>query len=79
MAHELIVPKVHVQRQFIVYPLDPEGGHVADDALQRRVNFHFGHEKIWEYFVGFTGLLVFVVSHPALDVRRLAALVRVRI
>ncbi len=35
MAHDLVVPQIHIYSQFIVDPFYTEGGHVAYDTLHR--------------------------------------------
>ena len=79
MRDDFIVPEIHVQRQFVVCALHIEGRHIAYDALHRPVDPHFGQQKIREDPGGFPGLPVSVVLGLALDPRRLAALVRIRI
>ena len=79
MRKNLVVPEIHVQRQFVVCAFHIESRHIAYDALHRPVNLHFGQQKIRENPGGFPGLLVPVVLGIALDSRRFAAFVGIRI
>ena len=73
MNNNLIVPQVHVERQFIVYAFYKERRHVAYDALQRTVNIEFRQEQIRIRPVQFSCLFVTIMLHLALDTCNLAA------
>ncbi len=79
MAHNLVVPKIHVQRQFIIHAFHIECGHVADDALQRAVDLDFRKQQVREYSIRVSRFLVLVMLRFALDSGKLAAFVRIGI
>lgn len=79
MAYNLVVPQIHVQRQFIIHSLHIEHCHVADDALQRPVDLDFRKKQVREDAVRVSGLLVLVMLRLALDPGHPAAFMRIRI
>lgn len=64
VADDLVVPEVRVERELTVPPSLPEGGHVADDALERAVDAEGGHDGVGVDLLRLPGLFVGVV--PAL-------------
>ena len=79
MAYNLVVPKVHVQRQFIIHTFHIESCHVADDALQRAVDLDFRKQQVREYSIRVSGLLVLVMLRFTLDSGNLATFMRIGI
>ena len=79
MADDLIVPQVHIQRQFMVDAFHIESGHVAYDALQWFVYLHLSHEQIGENSRWITCFLVLIVLGFALDPSSLTTLMGIRI
>jgi hypothetical protein len=75
MRHDLIVPQVHVQRQFVVDAMHPERCHVADDTLQRPVDGEPCRQQVRKNPERIAWLLVAIVLGLALDPGNLAALV----
>ena len=79
MAHNLVVPKIHVQRQLIVNALNIEYGHVTDNALQWSVYIETGRYEIWKYSSRFARFSILVMLGFALYAGYLATLVSILI
>ena len=77
MAYNLVVPEIHVQRQFIVHSLRIERCHITDNTLQWTVDLNFREKQIREYAVWISRLLVLVMLCLALDPGHPAAFVRI--
>ena len=75
MRYDLVVPKIHVERQFIVDAMYPESGHIADNTFQRAGNDELCRQEIRENPERISRLLVLIVLGFALDSGNLAAFV----
>ena len=79
MADNLIVPQVHVQRQFVVHAIYVERRHIAGNALKRLVNSQFTQKQIGINSPHIARFFIFVMLGLAFDPGYFAALVGVRI
>ena len=75
MAHYFVVPKVHVQREFVIRPFDAERRHVADYVLHRCVYRQTCKKKVGEQPVLIAGFFIAVVFRLALDTGNFAAFI----
>ena len=77
MADDLVVPQIHVQRQFVIDAFDVKCRHIANDTLERPVHVHLREQQIGVDPALLARLPVAIMPRLALDSGRLAALVRI--
>ena len=79
MADNLVVPQIHVERQFVIYTVYTKCGHIADDALKRLVDLQLCHEQIGINTTRISRFLVLVMFRLAFDFGELAAFVGIAV